>query len=159
MSWERVAREWETGIHGGVVGQYISDSDSVELLSGMSLFADFSPEELDRVVELSEQQRFPTGSVIVDQGDPGTECFVIVSGTASVYVRGEYIATSTDGSIIGEMALIDHRPRTATVVADSDVLALRFDSNAFRTLLEEMPKASERIFATLRERLDRLSQL
>lgn len=125
----------------------------------MALFADFSGDELNRVLELSEKTVFPAGAVIVDQGDPGTDCFIIVSGAASVYVRGEYIATSTSGSIIGEMALIDHRPRTATVVADSEVSTLRFDSEAFRTLLEEMPKASERIFAMLRERLDRLSQL
>lgn len=125
----------------------------------MALFADFSGDELNRVLELSEKTVFPVGAVIVDQGDPGTDCFIIVSGAASVYVRGEYIATSTSGSIIGEMALIDHRPRTATVVADSEVSTLRFDSEAFRTLLEEMPKASERIFAMLRERLDRLSQL
>lgn len=125
----------------------------------MSLFADFSADELGRVVELSEQRTFSAGSVMVDQGDPGTECFVLVSGSASVYVRGEYVTTSTSGSLIGEMALIDHRPRTATVVADSEVSVLRFDSDAFRSLLEEMPKASERIFETLRERLDRLSEL
>lgn len=136
-----------------------SHNDSVALLAGMGLFADFSTAELDRVVELSEQRTFPAGSVLVDQGDPGTECFVIVSGTAGVYVRGEYVATSTAGSLIGEMALIDHRPRTATVVADSELAVLRFDSDAFRVLLDEMPKASERIFATLRERLDRLSEL
>lgn len=139
--------------------QRTSHSDSVALLAGMSLFADFSTEELDRVVQLSELRSFPAGSVLVDQGDPGTECFVIVSGTAGVYVRGEYVATSTPGSLIGEVALIDHRPRTATVVADSELSVLRFDSEAFRVLLEEMPKASERIFATLRERLDRLSEL
>lgn len=74
-------------------------------------------------------------------------------------MRGEYIATSGPGSMIGEMALIDHRPRTATVVADTELNALRFDSHAFRILLEEMPKAAERIQATLRVRLDRLSEL
>lgn len=141
------------------MAQRTSQDDSIELLSGMSLFSDFSTEELGRVVELSERRVFPTGAVLVDQGDPGMECFVIVSGSAGVYVRGEYVATSTAGSLIGEMALIDHRPRTATVVANSEMTVLRFDSDAFRTLLEEMPKASERIFATLRERLDRLSEL
>lgn len=141
------------------MAQRTSHNDSIELLSGMSLFADFSADELGRVVELSEQRTFSAGSVMVDQGDPGTECFVLVSGSASVYVRGEYVTTSTSGSLIGEMALIDHRPRTATVVADSEVSVLRFDSDAFRSLLEEMPKASERIFETLRERLDRLSEL
>lgn len=136
-----------------------SRKDQLALLSKAPLFADFSEEELKRVVDLSEPARFEAGEVIVDQGDPGVECFIIESGTASVYVRGDYVATSAPGSMIGEMALIDHRPRTATVVADTDLLAARFDSNAFRVLLEEMPKASERIFQILRDRLDRLAEL
>ncbi|MBS1838781.1 MAG: cyclic nucleotide-binding domain-containing protein [Actinobacteria bacterium] len=97
----------------------------------------------------------PEGTVLMDQGDPGTECFVIVDGEASVYVRAEHIASLGPGSMVGEMALIDHRPRTATVVADSDVSLLRFRTNAFRTLLDEMPKASERVMTTLRARLER----
>ncbi|MCB1258382.1 MAG: cyclic nucleotide-binding domain-containing protein, partial [Microthrixaceae bacterium] len=60
---------------------------------------------------------------------------------------------------IGEMALIDHRPRTATVIADTDLDTLKFDSEAFKILLTETPKAAEHIYATLRERLDRLSEL
>ena len=100
----------------------------------------------------------PAGTwiVVVDQGDPGTECFVIVDGTASVYVRGEFVASSGPGSMVGEMALVDHRPRTATVVADTDLDLLRFDSHAFTKLLDEMPKASEHILTGLRARLDRL---
>ncbi|MEI2640122.1 MAG: cyclic nucleotide-binding domain-containing protein [Microthrixaceae bacterium] len=134
-------------------------SERLAVLATMELFADFSDDQLQRVVNLSERRSFGTGDVIVDQGDTGVECFVIEEGRASVYVRGEYVATSGRGSMIGEMALVDHRPRTATVVADTDLLAMRFDSKAFRLLLEEMPKASERVFATLRERLERLSEL
>jgi CRP-like cAMP-binding protein len=55
--------------------------------------------------------------------------------------------------MVGEMALIDHRPRTATVVADGDMKLLRFKTRAFRTLLDEMPKASERVMTMLRARM------
>ena len=51
------------------------------------------------------------------------------------------------------MALIDHRPRTASVVATSDMRLLRFNSRQFRQLLTEMPKAEERVMMTLTERL------
>jgi len=131
-------------------------SERVEVLSKVPFFDGFEAQDLRRVVDLSDEVVVGAGSVVVDQGDPGTDCFVIVQGEASVYVRGEHVASSGPGSMVGEMALVDHRPRSATVVADTDLDLLRFDSNAFRTLLEEMPKASERIMTVLRSRLDRL---
>lgn len=136
-----------------------ASGDRLEMIAAMALFADLHPSEITRIVDLSRSAHFSAGDVIVDQGDPGTDCFIIESGTANVYVRGDYVATSGPGSMIGEMALIDHRPRTATVLADTDLSAMRFDSPAFRKLLEENPKASERIFGILRDRLDRLGQL
>ncbi len=131
-------------------------SDEVDWLASVPFFEGFSTDDLRRVLDLSDQMEATTGTVLVDQGDPGTYCFVIVEGTASVYVRGEYVASSGPGSMVGEMSLIDHRPRTATVVADSDLLVLRFGIRAFRTLLEEMPKASERVMTELRARLERV---
>jgi CRP-like cAMP-binding protein len=130
-------------------------NEDVAWLSSVPFFEGFSDDELHRVLALSDQVEAPAGTVLVDQGDPGTDCFVIVEGQASVYVRGEHVATSGPGSMVGEMALIDHRPRTATVVADTDVKLLRFRTKAFKTLLDEMPKASERVMTTLRARLER----
>lgn len=127
----------------------------VEWLSSVPFFDGFSDSELHRVVELSDQMEARSGTVLVDQGDPGTLCYVIVEGEASVYVRGEHVASVGPGAMVGEMALIDHRPRTATVLADTDLKLLRFRTQAFRTLLDEMPKASERVMTTLRARLER----
>ncbi|MGB3411429.1 MAG: Crp/Fnr family transcriptional regulator [Microthrixaceae bacterium] len=133
--------------------------DRKDVIQEIPLFANFSDEEAQRVAEISNETNFSAGSVIVDQGDPGTVCHVIISGDASVYVRGEYVATSGPGSMIGEMALVDRRPRTATVLANTELTTLQFDSDAFRVLLEEMPKASEQILRSLRARLDRLDRL
>ncbi len=130
-------------------------AERAELLSKVEFFEGFSDEDLRRVVELGDEVDLPAGAVVVDQGDPGTTCYVVLSGTASVYVRGEYVASSGPGSMVGEIALVDHRPRTATVVADTDLELIRFDSVAFRTLLDEMPKASERLMTVLRARLER----
>ena len=78
---------------------------------------------------------------------------VIMEGTASVRVRDEEVATLGSGDMLGEMALIDHRPRTASVVATTDMHLLRFNSRQFRQLLTEMPKAEERVMTMLTERL------
>lgn len=128
-------------------------SERAELLSKVQFFDGFSDEDLHRVVELSDEVVLSAGKVLVDQGDPGTHCYVILEGIASVYVRGEHVASLGAGSMVGEMALVDHRPRTATVVGDTDLDLLRFDSAAFAKLLEEMPKASERVMTLLRTRM------
>jgi len=130
-------------------------AESAEWLANVAFFEGFSAEDLTRVAELGTEVAAPSGTVIMDQGDPGVECFVIVAGAASVYVRAEHVATLGAGSMVGEMALVDHRPRTATVAADTDLELVRFDSKAFRMLLDEMPTASERVLALLEARLQR----
>jgi CRP-like cAMP-binding protein len=70
-----------------------------------------------------------------------------------VVVSGEHVATVGAGSMVGEMALIDHRPRSATVTAETDMRLLAFDNKAFKALLDEMPKASQRVMSLLNARL------
>ena len=67
----------------------------------------------------------------------------------------QFIAAVGDGTMIGEMSLVDHRPRNATVVADTDCKLLRFQAKQFRQLLDEMPKASERVMTLLHDRMRR----
>jgi len=130
-------------------------TESAEWLTNVAFFEGFSPTELQRVAALGHEVEVEAGAVLVDQGDPGVECFVIVDGSASVYKAGEHIASLDPGSMLGEMALVDHRPRNATVIADTDMKLLRFHSREFRTLLDEMPKASERVMSLLTARLQR----
>lgn len=129
------------------------DGESADWLADVSFFDGFTKDQLRRVADLSKEVEVPAGTVIIDQGDAGTECFVIVEGDASVYVANDHVATLHAGSMVGEMALVDHRPRTASVVADTPLKLLRFDAQQFRTLLEEMPKASERVMSLLTARL------
>lgn len=127
--------------------------DGVGWLRSIPLFEGMSSPELERLGRLGARVEVPAGEVLVDQGDPGTYCYAIAEGTAGVFVSGEHIATVGPGSTIGEMALIDHRPRTATVVANDPMILLRFDTHGFNELLDDMPKAAERIHAILASRL------
>ena len=122
-------------------------------LATVAFFEGFTSHELSRVAQLADEVAAQAGAVLVDQGRVGQECFVILEGEASVYVAGEHVATSGPGSMVGEMALVEHRPRNATVVADTDMRLLAFDTRAFKTLLEEMPKAHDRVMEILAARL------
>jgi CRP/FNR family cyclic AMP-dependent transcriptional regulator len=122
-------------------------------LSKVAFFEGFSSDELSRVLQLAEEVAAEKGAVLIDQGRVGQECFVILEGEAGVYVSGEHVATNGPGSMIGEMALVEHRPRNATVVAETEMRLLAFDTKAFKTLLEEMPKAHDRVMEILAARL------
>ena len=127
--------------------------ESADWLANVAFFEGFGSDELSRVLELSTEVEEPAGTLILDQGDTGQDCFVIVAGSANVFIGGEHVATLGAGSMLGEMSLVDHRPRTAAVVAETPVKLLRFDSQQFKRLLAEMPKAEERVLALLQARL------
>jgi CRP-like cAMP-binding protein len=126
-------------------------------LSRISLFEGSTPEQLRRVAQLGEEVQAEKGALLVDQGRVGTECFVILEGEAGVYVSGEHIATSGPGSLVGEMALVEHRPRNASVIAETPMRLVAFDLKAFKTLLQEMPEVNRRVMTTLVERMQQNS--
>lgn len=124
-----------------------------ERLRSLAFFEGFSDEELARVGELAEEVELDGGERVIDQGRVGQECFVIESGEVGVYVGDEHIVTLGPGSMVGEMALVDRRPRSASVVSIGPVQLLMFDTKAFRKLLSEMPKAEERVLTMLAARM------
>jgi CRP/FNR family cyclic AMP-dependent transcriptional regulator len=106
-----------------------------------AFFDGFDDDELARVAELAEPVVAEEGALVSDQGRAG------------IYVGGEHVATIGPGSMVGEMALVEHRPRNASVVAESALRLLAFDPRAFKRLLEEMPKAHDRVIALLLARM------
>ena len=127
--------------------------DGAARLRGLAFFEGFSDADLDRVAQLADDVEVEAGELLIDQGRVGQECFVIESGQAEVFVGEEHLVTVGPGSMVGEMALIDRRPRTATVVATTPMALLAFDTKAFQKLLSEMPKAEERVHALLATRI------
>jgi CRP-like cAMP-binding protein len=124
-------------------------------LADVEFFKGFSPHELRRVAELATEVEAEDGAIIIDQGRVGQGCFVLLEGEAGVFAAGEHIASLGPGSMVGEMALVEHRPRNATVVAETPMKLVAFDTKAFKTLLQEMPEVHRRVMATLVSRLDR----
>ena len=123
-------------------------------LRNVSFFAGFEPAELERVAELADEVEALPGAVIIDQGRVGQECFVVLEGQATVHVGDDLVASIGPGTMIGEMALVDHRPRSASVIAESPMRLVAFDTDDFKRLLSEMPKVHERVITMLGARLD-----
>ncbi len=122
-------------------------------LSSVGFFEGFSDSELSEASQLGERMEIKAGERFIDQGRVGDACYVIVEGTANVYIRDEYVASVGPGSMIGEMSLVEHRPRNASVTAESDMVLVSFGYAEFRKLLDRSPNANERVLTLLNARL------
>ena len=124
-----------------------------DLLRNVRLFSTCNKRELARIASLVDEVEAPKGKVIVRQGDPGRECFVIRDGKARVAIRGKGSAVLGPGSFFGEMSLLDQGPRSATVTAATDMHLLVLGSREFSSLVEEVPTVAVRMMRGLAERL------
>lgn len=122
-------------------------------LSGVALFEGFSSEQVEQVAQLGERVDAAAGAEIADQGRIGSECWVIVEGTARVLMNGEYVTSVGAGSMIGEMSLLEHRPRNAAVVAETAMVLVSFDTEGFSAMLDANPVAKDRVTSLLSNRL------
>jgi CRP/FNR family transcriptional regulator, cyclic AMP receptor protein len=125
----------------------------VELLADVRLFSTCNKRELARIASLADEVDAPKGKVIVRQGDPGRECFVITDGKARATIRGKGSTVLGPGSFFGEMSLLDQGPRSATVTAETNMHLLVLGSREFSSLVNEVPAVAVRMMRGLAERL------
>lgn len=121
-------------------------------LSTISFFSGFDRDALDKIAAMGEPVEAERGAVIMEQGEVGREAFVVVDGEVQIIVNGHVVGTAGRGSVLGEMALLDLRPRSATLVALTDVELISYASKQFRKILDEMPADAR---AALNERDER----
>jgi CRP/FNR family transcriptional regulator, cyclic AMP receptor protein len=91
--------------------------------------------------------------VLIRQGENARELIIIVEGTVRVERSGQVIAHQGPGEVIGEMGLVDGRPRSATVITESPSTILVIEAQSFWPLIETMPQLSRKLMATLSERV------
>ena len=114
---------------------------------------------LKRLGDKVDEQRFMEGATIVRQGEPGDTFYVIVEGEAKVKdPKGRTLSRLIPGDFFGEISLMDGGPRTATVIAETNLTALALSRKDFGALLQSEPKVTVGLLkhaATLLRRLER----
>jgi CRP/FNR family cyclic AMP-dependent transcriptional regulator len=109
--------------------------------------------------KFSEAESFEAGEVIIEEGHSDNTIFVIRSGEAQVVHKGELLATLGEGELFGEMALIDNMPRSATVIALTDVVVIPVNRDHFYVLLQKMPVFGATVMHLISSRLRRAAGL
>lgn len=129
----------------------------VNVLAEVPIFADLSRRHLKKVADASRIGRFHDGASVIRAGSPGDALYVLLDGAVSVRRRGLPSVALGVGSFFGEMALFDDSPRSASVVADGDVICLVIGRARFHKLLRTEPSISLGLLSELARRL-RLAQ-
>jgi len=101
-----------------------------------------SKKELTKLTNNTHERTFPPGTVLTEQDEAGATFGVIVDGRASVSVRGRTARTLGPGDYFGEMALIDHSYRSATITAETELRCLLFTAWVFRPFALEHPETA-----------------
>ena len=130
-----------------------NDKLDTEWLATVGFFDCFTKPELEAVASLGERVDIESGSQLIDQGRVGDVCYVIVRGSAAVHIRGEFVTSVGPGTMVGEMALVEHRPRNATVTAETDMTLVGFGTTDFAKLLARSPSTQDRVMTMLNDRL------
>jgi CRP-like cAMP-binding protein len=128
-------------------------TDVVESLKGVPLFAGVKDRELKRLAKVMRENSFAEGKTITTEGHSGVGFFVIEHGNATVSLRGDIVRTLGPGDHFGEIALIDEGPRSATVVATTDLRCRGMAAWEFRSFVQEHPEVAWPLLETLAARL------
>jgi CRP-like cAMP-binding protein len=102
---------------------------------------------------------YPAGSVIFTEGSPGDMMFVVLEGEVEVQAGGRVVETILAGDVLGELALIDSRPRSATATAKTACRLAPVDERRFLFLVQETPFFALHLMRVLAARLRNMNAL
>ena len=125
----------------------------LELLQRVPLFAGLPSDALEAIGAITEERDVAAGTALTHEGRHEGYFFVIVTGTVRIERGGRTISTLRDGDFLGEIALLDGGPRTATAIAESPCQLLVMTYQRFQQLLETAPQVRTAIFEEVGRRL------
>ncbi len=129
---------------GPMLGRWKSSSEIEDTLAKLQIFSSLSAQDLAELAELCLRKHYAEGDEIVEQGSTGLGLFVLVSGRVEVFKARDghrlRLAELAAGDVLGEIALLDHQPRSASAVALEATECLLMTRDRFRSLLERRPR-------------------
>jgi serine/threonine protein phosphatase PrpC/CRP-like cAMP-binding protein len=96
----------------------------VEVVKGMPLFRHLTYKEVMRILNITEVRDYQPGAVLIEEGTPGDELLIILNGKIRLLKKGSFVTNLTVGQHLGEMALVDRGPRSASATAETKTRVL-----------------------------------
>ncbi|MFN0247538.1 MAG: cyclic nucleotide-binding domain-containing protein [Kofleriaceae bacterium] len=134
--------------------------EKMMLIRQVPIFSELDAEDLEELAQIVEERRVEVGRDVFKEGDPGDAVYLVVKGDVTVFTgggdtgRAEKVLNSLGaGACIGEMAVLDSAPRSATVRATSRARLLRVPGEGFKRVMSERPEMSQAIVAELVRRM------
>ena len=127
--------------------------EKLDHLKRVPLFARMGRRELERLGQLADEIEVGLDRVLAEQGHIGHEFFIVLEGRVMVLDDHRPVATLGPGEFFGEIALVESRPRTATVRAEGIVRLLVIGHREFHALMDEFPTVRAAVMDALAERL------
>jgi CRP-like cAMP-binding protein len=123
-----------------------------DVLAAVPAFASCSPKEVARVARYTLEERHPPGAVLIDEGSWGDAFYAIVEGHVEVIQGGDVVNTLGPGQFFGEVALLGHAPRNASIRVATPVRVLMLPARSFRSLIGRYPEIFDRVVDALDQR-------
>ncbi len=123
------------------------------LLKSVNLFRDIPAEKLSQIAQITEETRWPAGAVVLKEGDPGDSLFIVAEGTVRIHKGDLDLAMFKKGDCLGEMAVLDHSPRSADATVIEEATLLKITQDDFYEVLSANPEITQGIIRLLTRRL------
>ncbi|MFC4159328.1 Crp/Fnr family transcriptional regulator [Chitinimonas lacunae] len=135
----------------------------IATLKQIPLFAGLTGEELAHVEASSTTNSYPKGTVIINEGDPGSSMYLLVQGRVKVFVSDNHgkefvLAILGPGEYVGELALLDDEPRTASVETEENSTFMVIQKEDFLALLHNHPSIQFKLLLSLTHRSRQLTE-
>ena len=133
--------------------QSAEEHKRIEELARVNRFEGFTDEEIHQVVDTATYLTVPANWALMVEQQPADKAYLILSGEVSVRRHGEEVARLGAGEVIGEMALVNHKLRSATVVADTPLEVLHFTAETVAALTAKIPHFRDALIGAVEERI------
>ena len=131
----------------------MGQDDRETQLRRVPLFGAMTDAAIASIAELAETAEFGAGARLTVEGEPGDAFFALTAGAALVSRGGVTVRSLGPGDFVGEISLIDGKPRTATVTATAPIRALVLRRDAFLSLIDRFPSVRLGVLMALTERI------
>lgn len=132
--------------------------ERIRFLRSVPLFQSVSGDELFGVAEVVREEQFEPRAAIFHEDDPGEDLFLVVRGKVAIEQRGRRLTELGVGEVFGDLAVLDHQPRSADAIALEDTTVLRLRGPDLRELMAARPEIAQAILRVLVARLRETSK-